>query len=409
MSSSIKYHKKYIPLLKSKDKSIRYFILTGGRGSSKSFSATSFVTGLIASEVNHRVLFTRYTMQSAHSSIIPEFIEKIDLFELGGEFSINKTDIRNTRTGSEVIFRGIKTGAGNQTAALKSLQGISTWVLDEAEELIDEETFDKINLSVRQKGIHNRIILILNPTTKEHWIYKRFFESKGVQEGFNGIKEDTCYIHTTYLDNIENLDQSYIHSIELMKERRPEKYNHQILGGWLNKADGVIFENWSIGEYDDTIPSIFGQDFGFSTDATTLIECSIDKGLKKIYVREHYGKTGLTTSEIYNLNKRYAGDKLIIGDSAEPRLISEVKAKGNNIQGVKKGKDSIITGIALLQDYDLVIEENSTGLIKELNNYVWSDRKSKTPIDDYNHFIDALRYAVYYQLSNPNRGRYMIR
>jgi len=348
-------------------------------------------------------------MQSAHSSIIPEFIEKIDLFELGGEFSINKTDIRNTRTGSEVIFRGIKTGAGNQTAALKSLQGISTWVLDEAEELIDEETFDKINLSVRQKGIHNRIILILNPTTKEHWIYKRFFESKGVQEGFNGIKEDTCYIHTTYLDNIENLDQSYIHSIELMKERRPEKYNHQILGGWLNKADGVIFENWSIGEYDDTIPSIFGQDFGFSTDPTTLIECSIDKGLKKIYVREHYGKTGLTTSEIYNLNQRYAGDRLIIGDSAEPRLISEVKAKGNNIQGVKKGKDSIITGIALLQDYDLVIEEDSTGIIKELNNYVWSDRKSKTPIDDHNHFIDALRYAVYYQLSNPNRGRYMIR
>ena len=117
----------------------------------------------------------------------------------------------------------------------------------------------------------------------------------------------------------------------------------------------------------------------------------------------------MTTSEIYNLNQRYAGDRLIIGDSAEPRLISEVKAKGNNIQGVKKGKDSIITGIALLQDYDLVIEENSTGLIKELNNYVWSDRKSKTPIDDYNHFIDALRYAVYYQLSNPNRGRYMIR
>ena len=400
----IKYHKKFKPLFKEP---CRYFVITGGRGSAKSFSVTSMLTALTF-EPGHRILFTRYTMMSAHLSIIPEFLEKIELFEKENYFRVNQTDIVNTITGSDVVFRGIKTGAGNQTAALKSLQGVSTFVLDEAEELTDEDIFDKIDLSVRQKGVQNRVILILNPTTKEHWIYKRFFESKGVQEGFNGVKDNVCYIHTTYKDNEANLSESYIQSIELMKERRPEKYKHQILGGWLNKAEGVIFSNWSVGTFDESIPSVFGQDFGFSTDPTTLIETAIDKDKKVIYVRECFCKPRLTTSEIYELNSKYAGDKLIVGDSAEPRLIHEVKSKGCNIKAVKKGKDSILTGIALLQDYDLIVTEDSYNLIKEFNNYVWLDKKTK-PIDDYNHCIDALRYAVFYQLGNPNRGSYLVR
>ena len=406
MIKEVKFNPKYEPLFYDKD--CRYFVLTGGRGSGKSHAVTTALTRDILEKDNYRVLFTRYTMQSAHLSIIPEFLEKIHLFNISQYFNVNKSDISCNATKSDILFRGIKTSSGNQTAALKSLQGIGVWALDEAEELVDEETFDKINLSVRQKGVHNKIILILNPTTKEHWIYKRFFESKGVQEGFNGVKDDTCYIHTTYLDNVANLDESYIKSIELMKERRPEKYKHQILGGWLEKAEGVIFTNWEVGTFDENIPSVFGQDFGFSTDPTTLIETAIDTKLKKIYVRECFTKQHLTTSEIFELNEKYAKDKLIIGDSAEPRLIHEVRSKGCNIEAVKKGKDSIITGIALLQDYDLVISEDSHTLIKELNNYVWLDKRTK-PIDDFNHCIDALRYAVFYQLGSPNRGNYFLR
>lgn len=91
---------------------------------------------------------------------------------------MTKSEIINKKSKSEIIFRGLKTSSGDQTANLKSLQGVTTWILDEAEELTDEATFDKINLSVRIKGKHNRVILILNPSTKEHWIYQRFFESK---------------------------------------------------------------------------------------------------------------------------------------------------------------------------------------------------------------------------------------
>jgi phage terminase large subunit len=347
-------------------------------------------------------------MASAHLSIIPEFLEKIEMLNVSQYFDVNKSEITNTLTGSDIIFRGIKTSSGNQTANLKSLQGVTTWILDEAEELTDEETFDKIDLSIRQKGVHNKVILILNPTTKEHWIYKRFFESKGVPDGFNGVKDNVCYIHTTYLDNIANLDDSFIHSIEIMKERRPEKYKHQILGGWLSRADGVVFDNWRIGKFRNDWGSVFGQDYGFSIDPTTLVETSINKAQKEIYVKLHLYQPKLTTSEIAMYNQRYAGTNLIVGDSAEPRLISEVKDKGCNLVAVKKGKDSIKTGIAMLKDYDLIIDEDSVDLIKELNNYVWHDKKSETPIDNFNHAIDALKYAVYYQLNNAHAGDYYV-
>lgn len=397
--------RKYYPILNNPS---RYYIVTGGRGSGKSFAVSSLLLALISKEKGHTVLFTRYTMTSAHISIIPEFIEKIEILNAFELFSITKDEIINKETGSKILFRGIKTSSGDQTANLKSLQGVTTWVLDEAEELTDEDTFDKIDLSIRHKGLQNRVILILNPTTKEHFIYQRFFEGKGVEAGSNTTKEDTTYIHTTYLDNLENLSESYLRQIETIKTRRPERYKHQILGGWLDKAEGVIFNNWSIGEFKQVTPSVFGQDFGFSNDPTTLIETSIDKANKVIYVKLHLYQAGLFTSDIFNINKRLAGNSLIIADSAEPRLINELRQKGLNILEAVKGQGSVTHGISLLQDYDLVIDPESIDLHKELNNYCWLEKKSKTPIDDYNHAIDALRYAVTYQLENPNRGKYSV-
>jgi phage terminase large subunit len=399
----ITLNSKYAPLFEN---DTRYFIITGGRGSSKSFGVGTF-TNLLSFEQGHKILFTRQTMTSAHLSIIPEFQEKIDLMELNPLFEISKSEIKNLQSKSDIIFRGIRTSSGDQTANLKSLQGVTTWILDEAEELTDETTFDKINLSIRQKGKQNRVILILNPATKEHWIYKRFFEDRGVQEGFNGIKDDTTYIHTTYLDNIDNLDDSFINEVKRIELTNPEKYKHQILGGWLNKAEGVVYSNWRIDEFKEVSKSIYGQDFGFSIDPTTLVQVSIDKEKKIVYAKELLYKAGLTTTEIYTYNNRFCGaNNLIIADSAEPRLISELKQRGLNIKGIDKPK--IIDRIALLQDYEIIIDKDSINLIKELNNYVWHDKKSETPIDDYNHLLDALGYAVWNYIGKPNKGKYYV-
>ena len=130
----VKIHEKYIPLWQSPS---RYFVITGGRGSGKSFGVAVFLLNLTYEE-GHKVLFTRYTMISAQTSIIPEFIEKIDMMGVAEDFRITKDEIINLTTGSSIIFKGIRTSSGNQTAALKSLNGVTTFVLDEAEELVDE-------------------------------------------------------------------------------------------------------------------------------------------------------------------------------------------------------------------------------------------------------------------------------
>ena len=401
---SIKINSKY-NLLGSDS---RYFIISGGRGSGKSYSVNSFLL-LLTYEVGHIILFTRYTLTSAHISIIPEFIDKIETAGLHNDFSITKDEIINLRTGSKILFKGIKTSAGTQTANLKSLAGVTTWVLDEAEELVDEDTFDKIDLSIRHQTKQNRVILILNPTTKEHFIYNRFFESKGVTAGSNLINADTTYIHTTYLDNAENLSESFINQIELIKANNQKKYEHVILGGWLDKADGVVFTNWQFGEFNpDNLQTSFGQDFGFSIDPTTLIEVAIDKNKKYIYLKEHLYKPKLTTSEIAKINTTIAGVNLIVADSAEPRLISELQSQGCNIIATEKGAGSISAGIALMQDFKLIVEHNSINIGKELNNYIYSDKKSGLVIDNFNHAIDAIRYNVFYQLSNPNKGNYFV-
>ena len=354
-----------------------------------------------------RILFTRFTMVSAHLSIIPEFLEKIGLLGFDNIFSVNKTEVLNTSNNSDILFRGIKTSAGNQTASLKSLQGISCWVLDEAEELIDEDIFDTIDLSIREKNTQNRIILILNPVTKEHWIYKRFFEDKGVEAGFNGSKSNICYIHSTYLDNKENLSTSFLERIKAIKLNNVKKYKHKILGGWLDKADGVVFENWSFGDFNpDGLQTSCGMDFGFSVDPDSLVEVAIDKKKQRIYLKEHIYKNGLKSQELSKIILNKVADKLIVADSAEPRLIADLKHLGVNIKPVKKG--TIESGITRMQDYHLVVTPESTNIAKELNNYVYSDKSSKLYHDSFNHAIDAARYNIIYHLDNPNAGRYFV-
>ena len=383
----------------------RYFVLTGGRGSMKSFSVTTFLL-LLTYENEQTILFTRYTLTSADISIIPEFIEKIELANLENDFAITKNEIINLKTGSKILFKGIKTSSGTQTASLKSISGVTTWVLDEAEELTDEDTFDKIDFSIRHKSKQNRVILILNPTTKEHFIYKKFFEERGVNAGSNLQKEDTTYIHTTYLDGKEFLNESFLRQAEETRVKNPRKYEHVLLGGWLEKAEGVIFTNWKIGDFIENDYVGFGQDFGFSIDPTTLVKVSIDKKNKRIYAKEYLYKAGLTTSQIAEENKRYCENRLIVADSAEPRLISELKMSGCNIKPIEKPK--ITDSIALLQDYELIIDADSTNLIKELNNYSWHDKKSEVPIDDFNHLIDALRYVVWNFIGGTNKSSYYI-
>lgn len=224
---------------------VRYVISTGGRGSGKSFALSASMAARADASEGWKVLYTRYTIASAADSIIPEFMEKVDLMGLANRFEQTKKDVCNTATGSELLFRGIKTSSGNQTAKLKSLQGVNVWVLDEAEELDDEETFDTIDLSVRDGRHDNLVILCLNPSHKKHWIYRRFFLDAGVEGGFCGIKDNVLYIHSTYEDNRANLPASYCAIADNIKAANPIKWDHIWRGGWLDEMAGALW-TWNM-------------------------------------------------------------------------------------------------------------------------------------------------------------------
>lgn len=245
----------------------RYALVTGGRGGGKSFGLNTFLLDETY-EKGNKTLFTRFTMDSAEDSIIPEFKEKLELLNCANDFKVNSRDIKNKESGSSVLFRGIKTSSGMQTAKLKSMQGITTFVLDEAEELVDESVFNKIDQGIRSVNYKNTVILIMNPTDEDHWVYQRWIKDTHRIEVIDGIPvqisthPDVTHIHITYLDNLENLDQEYLDSvIYALKEKNPERYGIEIIGKWgAVRPGGEFYSSFSEGrhyeeyEYDPDKP-----------------------------------------------------------------------------------------------------------------------------------------------------------
>lgn len=401
----IKTHKVYYPIYANKDKFI--ILITGGRASGKSHFVSSFLERLTfemtpVDKIVHQILYTRYTMVSANISIIPEFLEKAELDGTQKYFRSTRSDVTNRMTGSTVMFRGLKTSSGNQTAKLKSIHGITTFVVDEAEEWVSEKEFETIMLSIRQKGIQNRIIIVMNPTDNNHWVYKRFIENTHKEVMYDGIPvqisthPNVLHIHTTYLDNIENLSQEFINEVEGMKANNPERYAHTVMGRWADVAEGAVFKHIGVvKEFPKWCKKVaIGLDFGYTNDVSAAMMCGmIDDNL---YVDELFYRTSMLSSDLIKALHRY--EMKVFSDSADPRLVQEIHNGGIKIYPVEKGAGSIIAGIDKMKSLKIFVTERSYNLRKEFLNYVWDKDKDgnyiNQPIDAWNHGIDATRYWV---------------
>lgn len=403
----IKTHKVYYPLYENKDKFI--ILITGGRGSGKSHAVSTFIERLSfqvgednAKQIAHQILFTRYTMTSANISVIPEFLEKVEMDETSKYFRSTKTDVINKMTKSKVMFRGIKTSSGNQTAKLKSIHGITTFVVDEAEEWVSEVEFETIMLSIRQKGLQNRIIIVMNPTDSNHFIYKKYIKDTHRIEYFDGVPvqvsthPNVLHIHTTYLDNKQYLSAQFIEEVEKMRENNPEKYAHTVIGRWADTAEGAVFKKWGIvKEFPQYATKVaVGVDWGYTNDPTAIVRCGIVGN--RLYLKEECYKTHMGISDIISELKRIG--LMCYADSADPRLVDEIALGGILIYSVLKGAGSILAGIEKMNDMELFVTEDSYNLQEELRNYTWEKDKDgnfiNQPIDAYNHAIDAARYYV---------------
>lgn len=402
----IKTFPVYHPLYQNKDKFI--FLITGGRGSGKSFSTSTFLERLTfemtpVEKIVHQILYTRYTMVSANISIIPEFLEKAELDGTQKYFRSTRSEVVNKMTGSKVMFRGIKSSSGNQTAKLKSIHGITTFVVDEAEEWVSEREFETIMLSIRQKGIQNRIIIVMNPMDNNHWVYRRFIENTHKEVMYDGVPvqisthPNVLHIHTTYLDNAENLSPEFIKEVEDMKANNPEKYAHTVMGRWADVAEGAVFKNIGVvKEFPKWCKKVaLGLDFGYTHDPSAAMICGmIDDNL---YIDEICYRTGMLSSDLVKELRRF-GDLKVFSDSADPRLIQEIHNGGIKIYPVEKGAGSIIAGIDKMKSLNIFVTERSFNLRKEFRNYVWDKDKDgnyiNQPIDAWNHGIDAVRYYI---------------
>lgn len=378
----------------------RYFLITGGRGSAKSFTVGLWACNMLLAYKNWKVLFTRYTLSSANISVIPEFREKIDLLDVSDEFNMTNAQIGHKVTKSEIIFSGIKTSSGNQTAKLKSIPGLNVFIVDEAEEFVSEKDFDTIDESIRMPDTPNLVILVMNPQDVEHWIWKRWFEKSHRMETIDGhsipisTHEDITHIHTTYLDNYQNLSIDYIAKIEAVKSKSPEAYAHRFLGKWLDKKQGVIFANWVEGEFDTSLPFAYGLDFGFYPDPLALVKVAVDTTANKIYVKEIIYEQSLSYDMVVTkIRNEVETDAMIIADTSEPRLIDALTSNGINVQKTEKYAGSVVDGIKRMLDFTIVVTADSYNLKHELRNYIWNDKKSSTPLDADNHGIDATRYG----------------
>lgn len=391
----------YLPLYDDEKHFI--ILITGGRGSGKSFNAGTFVERLTFEE-GHIILYCRYTMASASISVIPEFVEKIDADGTSEFFDVTKTDIQNVVSGSKVLFRGIKTSSGNQTAKLKSIQGITTFVCDEAEEWTSEVEFDKLVLSIRQKGIQNRVIIIMNPTDSNHFIYRKYIEKTHKIVQYDGVDvqisthPDVLHIHTTYLDNIPNLSDEFLREVKRMKVENPEKYAHIVMGRWEDVAEGAIFKNIHIiKDFPAWCENVaIGQDFGYSNDPTAIAKCGIIGN--SLYIDELCYRTHMLTKEIIAELKKHP-DIQVMSESADPRLVDEIANAGILIYPVDKSGRSIIAGIEKMLEMEIYVTERSYNMLMEFRNYVWGKDKDGRPINQpadgqADHLIDAVRYYV---------------
>lgn len=356
------------------------------------------------------MLHTRWTMASADISVIPEFKEKISLMDVDGDFHIKEKEIKNKISGSEIIFRGLKTSSGNQTASLKSITGLTDLLIEEAEELKLQEIFDTLNLSVRGNGAQNRIVIILNPTTTDHWIYTEFFEKWLTYVEIDGEKipmsnhPDILHLHLTFLDNLEHLPQDFIDQLIKLKETNPKKYRHVVLGAWLERAEGVIFENWEEGEFDTSLPYCYGLDVGFFPNPLALTKVAVSQKRKLIFLKEVAYEYKQSTADVLKTLGRIERKRDLINSDRDMRLYTEIKAAGFNINLAPKGPGSIIADIRDMQDYKIIVDPKSYNLKKELNNYVWNDKKASIPIDAYNDALDAARYGFRRLVPRKSQG-----
>ncbi len=381
----------------------RYYQIFGGRGSGKSFAVTIGMVQKTYSSYKHKILFLRQTMSSSEDSTIADVLQAIEILGVEADFRQSGQTITNITTGSTMTFKGIRS-SGSATAKLKSLSGITTLVVEEAEEVESFEEFSKVDESIRMKGKPLKVILIYNPTSSvTSWIHKEWFKNG---RPLLSRLSDTVYLHSTYLDNLDNLDESIIKRFEYLKVNNPVYYKQTILAEWTLETEGRIYDGWK--RYDEFLnqgDTWYGMDFGYGgKDKTALVKIVFFDGI--YYVSQVFSEAGLSIKRTLTLMKQNGVpfNARIYADSAMPLLITEI-SDGGYTQIRKCYKGNVEAGIKKVQDKDIVIVgDETTDLYLDYIGFS-RDKKGKLPHEP--DILAALRYGINSKKPIKNTGKYV--
>ena len=351
------------------------FTTISEQGSSRSGKTYNTLLWLIGFVVNnplfvYKVSVVRATLPALKGSVLEDFKEILKRMNRWKEQSFNKTDLIYTfDNGSTFEFFS----SDNE----QKLRGRKRDILfvNEANE-ITQIMWQQLKMRTTMFAI-----IDYNPSfSDDHWICSVNQEEK------------TYHFITTFEDNIQNLEQPVIDEIKSLKYKNPTLW--QIYGeGKQAIVDGLVFPNFeTIADIPTQIDKTFiGIDYGYTNDPTAIVEVGIEG--ENIYIREIAYQTHLMTNEIAQKQ-----GKKVISESADPRMIDELARGGVNIVPVQKYKGSIEAGIAKMQTMKIHVTKDSTNVIKEFKNYTYEkNREGKylnTPIDMFNHAIDATRYVI---------------
>lgn len=398
-SNSFKFLDKMAPLFYT-DK--RYFLLYGGRGGGKTYNVAAYAIAKLFSNEYARIIISRFTQKSIKHSIYRDMLDIVRKWGLESFITFEGEEVICKLNDNRLLTHAMRLGDNNQVAKGKGIANPTMLIIDEAQELPSEEEFIKLNDSFRSKDGHTQILVLFNPETKFSWIHQRWFV-----DGQPNPKHfvDTEYIYLNYLDNKQHLDPKKIQEWERMKDEDPEYYSKHVLGLWQDGVKGRIFSGWGIGfDPDPQSDRTIGLDFGFSNDPVACID--VYKRNNKLHIKELFYKKGMTNPDIAEalLSLGISKSQLIVADSAEPKSIEELRRLGFNVSPAVKGPDSVRAGINKIKEYQVYMDVDSVNLHREYELYRWKDLSGK-PLDQDNHLMDALRYAL---SSKAGDGKYAV-
>jgi len=379
----------------------RYRVVKGSRASKKSKTTALWYITNMMKHPGANTLVVRKTFRTLKDSCFTELKWAINRLCVQDHWKITESPLQMEYipTGQKIYFRGLDDPL--KVTSITVDVGSLCWMwIEEAYEIMNEADFDILDESIRGQvddGLFKQITLTFNPWNEHHWIKKRFFDA--------APDPDILALTTNYMCN-EFLDAADKKVFETMKKNNPRRYAVAGLGNW-GIVDGLVYENWEEKDFnlDDIkkikgIKSAFGLDFGYTNDPSALFCGMVDLDKKTIYVFDEMYKEGMSNEAIYdNLVKMGYRKERITADSSEPKSIDRLRELGlSNIKGARKGKDSVNNGIDFIQDFKIIIHPSCVNFLTEISNYTWDKdkfgKKINKPIDDFNHLLDAMRYAL---------------